>query len=165
MSEGGIYFKLASCCCLVLALSVSISFMCFYWSLYNTTVQYDALDTAPTNYDGCGLDSTEVPAYLVNGMIETGWTQVFRFNAIMYTIIVSFVGVAMLCLAVPACSGVTLCCAFCAVTPLFAAIILTGVRRFNSNGDLCASSTAISNSETLETFMDNAATLKALFIA
>ena len=59
--EGGLYFKLASCCCLALALSVSISFMCFYWSLYNTADIYDFLDNGPTNYDGCGLDSTEVP--------------------------------------------------------------------------------------------------------
>ena len=83
----------------------------------------------------------------------------------MYTIIVAFVGFSLICLALPAFSSIALCCVSCAVCPLVAAIILTGVRRLNSNGKICAMSTEISNVETNETFQDNASTLKALFIA
>ena len=96
---------------------------------------------------------------------DSGWTQVFKFNAIIYTVILTMSGVSLLALAVPGLSAGILCCTNCAILPLIAAMILTGIRRLNTDGDLCASSPAISDAETNETFADNGATLKALFIA
>ena len=89
----------------------------------------------------------------------------FKFNAIMYAIFMAFAATSMVCLWVPTCSAFIMCCNFCAITPLFVAIIMTGVRRLNSNGTQCAESTAISDPATGETFADNGDTMKALFIA
>ena len=160
--------KFGACCCLAIVLSICISFMCFYWTLYNTATAYDEapLTNGALSYDSCGYSSTLDPEY-VDGSFDTQWTQVYKFNAIMYTILVSFSAVSLLCLAVPACSGVVLCCVQCAICPLFAAVVLTGVRRLNSTGASCALSTDIVGTEdgVDVTFADNAATLRALFIA
>ena len=89
----------------------------------------------------------------------------FKFNAIMYAIFMAFAATSMVCLWVPACSCLIMICNFCAITPLFVAIVMTGIRRLNSNGTQCAESTAISDPTTGETFADNGTTMKALFIA
>ena len=99
------------------------------------------------------------------GLYTSGWTQVFKFQAILYAIIVSLTAFSVLVLWLPVVSGVCMCCVNCAVCPLVAAIILTGVRVLNSNGKTCTYSQAISDVETGETFSDNGATMKALFIA
>ena len=89
----------------------------------------------------------------------------FKFNAILYAILMSIAATSMLCLWVPGCSCALMCCNICGMLPLLAAIITTGIRRLNSNGSVCAYSTAIVDPVTGETFADNGATMKALFIA
>ena len=48
---------------------------------------------------------------------------------------------------------------------LVVAMIVTGIRRLDVDGEYCATSTAISEPDTGATFADNAKTLRALFIA
>ena len=79
---------------------------------------------------------------------------------------VSIAGLSACLLPIP---GASVCCLFClqcTTCPFFAAVIMTGVRLFNENGDICsAQGTSISNEATGETFIDNAQTLRALFIS
>ena len=159
--------KLASCCCISMVLIPAIVMMANYWSLYNVATAYNA--TAIDNehlYDNCAYEPSTELDRLGNpvGAYESGWTQVFKFQAIMYTIIVSLTGAAVLVLCVPAASGFCLLCVNCAICPLIAAIIMTGIRVLNTNGKECAIQTAISDPLTGETFADNGATAKALFI-
>ena len=72
---------------------------------------------------------------------------------------------SLLALCIPGVSAVLMCCGNCTICPLVAAMILTGIRRLNDNGALCAQSTAISEADTGATFEDNGATMRALFIA
>ena len=71
----------------------------------------------------------------------------------------------MVSLVFPFVSAVCMCCVNCSSIALLGAIIMTGIKRLNEDGKLCAESTAISNVETGETFADNGATMRALFIA
>ena len=48
---------------------------------------------------------------------------------------------------------------------LVVAMIVTGIRRLDVDGEYCATSTAISEPDTGATFADNATALKTLFIA
>ena len=55
----GVHGKIVACICLCFALSITITFMCFYLSLYNTAYAYNVDNaSAGLTYDGCALDST-----------------------------------------------------------------------------------------------------------
>ena len=132
--------KLASCCCISMVLIIGIVMMANYWSLYNTATAYNELALPDNFYDQCAfvpvvgeLDRLGNPV----APYSSGWTQVFKFQAIMYTIIVSLTGAAVLVLFVPTASGFCLLCVNCAICPLVAAIIMTGVRVIGSNGKEC----------------------------
>ena len=132
--------KLTSCCCISMVLIIGIVMMANYWSLYNTATAYNELALDDTAYDQCAfvpvvgeLDRLGNPV----APYSSGWTQVFKFQAIMYTIIVSLTGAAVLVLFVPTASGFCLLCVNCAICPLVAAIIMTGVRVIGSNGKEC----------------------------
>lgn len=134
--------------------------MCFYWQLYNGASAYDKAEGQPGfTYDNCGIVREEGS---LKGEFTTGWTQVYKFNAIMYTIIVCFAFCGMFCLAVPMASCCGVCCIQIAIFPLIVAIIITGVRTLNATGKACSLSTEIVSEGV--TFGDNGATLKALFI-
>ena len=83
----------------------------------------------------------------------------------LYAIMISITSCSMVSLVLPAVSAVCMCCVNCSIIPLIGAIVMTGVRRLNDDGKLCAASTAISSVETGETFAENGATMRALFIA
>ena len=134
--------KLASCCCISLVLIPAIVMMANYWSLYNVATAYNevALDEKHL-YDNCGFEPDLAAVDALGNPVasfETGWTQVFKFQAIMYTIIVTLTSLAVLVLFVPTASGFCLLCVNCAICPLIAAIIMTGVRVLNTNGKVCA---------------------------
>ena len=161
--------KLGACCCISMVLIPAICMMANYWSLYNTATAYTelAIDNKHT-YDQCAFEPVVGELDRLGNPVapySSGWTQVFKFQAIMYTIIVSLISAAVLVLCVPVMSGCCLLCVNCAICPLIAAIIMTGVRVLSSNGKECSYQHAISNPETGETFADNWSTAKALFIA
>ena len=96
---------------------------------------------------------------------ESGWTQVFKFQAIFYTVFVPIACLSLLGLFYAHALLASVTCVNVAMCVLAAAMILTGVRRLNADGQLCANSTAVSEPDTGATFADNATTLRALFIA
>ena len=160
--------KLGGCCCFTMALAPLIAFTAVYWHLYNSAIEYNedplnALAANPdrtfdiTPYDACGGDMNG------NANFTTDWVMIYRYNAIMYTILLSFVVGSCLCLFVPPVMFGGICCFMCAGLPTIAAIIMTGIRRFSYEGNMCALSTDVVGEDL--TFADDAGTLKAVFIA
>ena len=147
-------------------LTIAITMFCFYNSLWNVAKTYDAAAIDGSTYDGCGIATTgQIDVIADQGSFESGWTQVFAFNAIVYAISIAFAGIALVTLWIPMCSACIICGNACLFFPLLAALIMTGIRRLNTTGSLCAYSASISDPATAETFADNGATMKALFIA
>ena len=163
----GFLAKCCASCCLITLLVISSVFTAKYWQLYNVALDYDENAVDGMTYDQCGIDwSDEVDIYgQPRPLYESGWTVVFKFQAILYTILLCMSSLALLGLCIPGIS----CCLMCGMTlsycPTLAAIILTGIRLLNDNGKLCARSTAISDADTGATFKDNGETMRALFIA
>ena len=98
----------------------------------------------------------------------TNWTTVYLFNGILYALLSLFTGMlCMTCLVWPIGKIGVIghgfgCCAH------LAAIIVTGVYRYNAEGELCASNSVLItyNTEGDEfKFTDSANTLQALFIS
>ena len=95
---------------------------------------------------------------------KSKWTMVFRFNAILYTI--------MSALLVCSCGGLVyvgimataLTCINCTGAAHLAAIIVTGIMRLNSTGSTCALNETAYN-EAGDSWSSDGSTLKALFIA
>ena len=74
--------------------------------------------------------------------------------------------VSILSLAIPFVNQCIMCCQICTICPMIAAIILTGVRRLNMTGKVCAANaTEVVDPESGDTFATNGQTMKALFIA
>ena len=154
-------FKIGACCCLTTVLIIGLCFMSFYWGLYNTAAAYDENAANTLTYDQCGGVFGEED--LVKA---TGWTQAFKFQAILYTIMVTIYSVSILSLCIPFVNQCIMCCQICTICPMVAAIILTGVRRLNTSGSVCAANTTdIVDTETGDTFATNGQTMKAIFIA
>lgn len=159
----GAPLKIGACVCMTALLITGMCFMCFYYSLLGTASAFDeiAIQTqGALKYDNCGQvrEDSELP-------FETGWTQAFKFQAVLYTIMVALYAISILSLCVPFLNQCIMCYQICTICPMIAAIILTGVRRLSTNGKVCAATNDIVDAETGETFADNGSTMKALFIA
>ena len=94
---------------------------------------------------------------------DTQWTLVMKFNAYFYLILSILVGLMVLgtcCLPFWFCG----CCGmiFAGLAHL-AALIITGVFRFNSNGSDCAKNNAPVNGD--ETFAEHGELIQNLFIS
>ena len=167
--QTGPALKLGACCCISMVLIITICMMANYWSLYNTATAYNELAIDDKHmYDQCAFEPVVGELDRLGNPVapySSGWTQVFKFQAIMYTIIVSLLGAGLVVLCVPVMSCFCLICVNCAICPMVAALIMTGIRVLNTNGKECSYQQAISNPETGETFADNWSTAKALFIA
>ena len=159
--------KCCSSCCLIMIVVISAVFMAKYWQLSNTALDYDDNAVDGMTYDQCGINwSDDVDAYgRPLEPYESGWTLVFKFQAVLYTILLCMGSLALLGMCIPGISCCLMCGMLCSYCPTIAAIILTGIRLLNDNGQLCASSTAISDADTGATFKDNGETMRALWIA
>ena len=129
-------------------------------------------------YDLCGGDviaySTALAADVANGgatadAMLTGWTTTYKYNAIIYLILLVVTGLMMLCILIPGIPVVLVTCstgcAGCFGVPLLAGAILAAVRRNSVAGEACASSTiGVDAEDSTVTFATNAATLSTLFI-
>ena len=143
-----------SACCLSFAFAIATTFAALYWGLVSSASDFDALlddaSTKPTtSYDWCG--STEAH--------NTNWSTIYRFNAILYTIVSSFLLVSFFGIIKVECLFCSLGCVSCANLPTFICIIFTGIMRFNNSGADCA------ESKVDDLFVEDAATMKGLFIA
>ena len=96
---------------------------------------------------------------------DSGWTQVFKFHAILYTMIIPMTCLSLIGSCIPQASQASMFCVNWSMCLLVVAMIVTGIRRFNVDGEYCATSTAISEPDTGATFADNATALRTLFIA
>ena len=162
----GPLFKCASSCCIMAIMAISASFMAKYWQLYNVALDYNEAAVDGLTYDQCGIDwSEEVDVYgRPRALYESGWTLVFKFQAILYMTLLCMSGLSLLALCIPGISCCLMCGMGCSYCPTIAAIILTGVRLLNDN-HLCRRSTAVSDADTGATFADNGETMRALWIA
>ena len=157
--------KCVSFCCFAMLLAIQVTFMVKYKALYNNAVTYDSVSDTIA-YDQCGFLTVTTDAASSEIVAEgTGWTQVFHFNMILYKLYMTMTILSCFCIWIPAFMILGLGCMTCLGFPLFAAVILAGIRRLNSVGDLCAASTEVSSLTDGTTFADDAASLKALFIA
>ena len=133
--KGGPTIKFISCCCLSTLIAIVVTMFCQYNSLWSVAKVYDAAAIDGSTYDGCGIDTTGQTDIMGNqATFESGWTQIFKFNAIVYAIFIGFSGVALVTLWVPLCSAFVLCCNTCLFLPLMVAVIMTGVRRLSAAG-------------------------------
>ena len=104
---------------------------------------------------------------------STGWTTAFKYNAVIYLILMILTVLMLCCMIIPgvppgAVTGAT-GCIVCFGTPLLAGAILSAVRVGSENGAPCAESELITYQDeedptVFTTFALNAATLKTLFI-
>eukprot|EP00354_Favella_ehrenbergii_P002302 CAMPEP_0170455204 /NCGR_PEP_ID=MMETSP0123-20130129/3235_1 /TAXON_ID=182087 /ORGANISM="Favella ehrenbergii, Strain Fehren 1" /LENGTH=140 /DNA_ID=CAMNT_0010718241 /DNA_START=93 /DNA_END=515 /DNA_ORIENTATION=+ len=111
------------------------------------------------DYDMCGGALGE------NAYTGTKWTQVYRYNFILYLVLACLSGSALLCIpCAPAMICPTICFA-CSGIPTLVAFILTGIRLNNSQGDLCAANDTFYNRVEETSFASDAAMMKKLWIA
>ena len=153
------YGYVVSCCCLAMSLTITCWLGLQYMELYNRSVAFEEIDDQ--NYDKCG------GVALKDGGINTRWSMLYRFNAILYFIYTSLIGASALCICIPPCLVCPACCLVCASLPTMVAIALTATWRFNEAGALCATNETIYtlDNSTDMTFAEDAARLKTVFIA
>ena len=146
-------FKLliSACCCLATSTLLTSLLASWSWDLANNADLYIDVNSesaraqglSPLEYDDCGgilkglekaTKDTENP---YTGMDTTKWSSLFRFNAILYTMIATLCGASLLCACYAPCMVCTVPCFLCSGIPTMTAIILTGYRLKNQGGDLC----------------------------
>ena len=71
----GAPLKIGACTCLFMVLTIGLTFMSFYWGLYNTASAYDENAANTLSYDDC----TRTPLTVDDIASKTCWTQVFKF--------------------------------------------------------------------------------------
>mmetsp|Transcript_31305 Transcript_31305/g.38731 ORF Transcript_31305/g.38731 Transcript_31305/m.38731 type:complete len:144 (+) Transcript_31305:164-595(+) len=128
---------------------------------YTPDPDYDDITTGAKSYDKCGGAFGEDEE-------TTKWSQIYRYNYILYLIIMCVNILACMCVPCApalACPG---CCFVFSGTPTLTAIILTGYRLKNEKGDLCAQNQIVyaTGEEGVEfTFASDAETMRKLWIA
>ena len=198
------YGRVCPIICLVLALGVQLGIMVPYFGLagissnYNTyyTATYkdldilsplsglteteDNADTLGYNwYDQCGFSPVDWATEGEADKTSTGWTTAFKYNAIIYMILMIITVLMLCCMIIPGIppSAVTAGtgCVVCFGTPLLAGAILSAVRVNSDLGTACHENTSdisyIDTSDTdttgtavFTTFAMNGDAMKILFI-
>ena len=158
--------RMALCCCSVFPLTIACCFCGFYWDMMVKAQEYNEEVALPagvekddtTPYDICGVEVEN------DEVLNSKWTVLLAFNAILYLVLGSSIclllcGTFLFPFWICGCCGITF--GGCAH---LAALIVTGVFRFNSEGESCAKSTAIVQPSD-ETFEVHGERIKALFIS
>ena len=200
------YGRVCPIICLVLALGIQLGIMVPYFGLagissnYNTyyTATYKDIDilnplscTAETEenaddlgynyYDQCGF----TPDWITEGEADktsTGWTTAFKYNAIIYMILMIITVLMLCCMIIPGIPPAAVTagtgCVVCFGTPLLAGAILSAVRVNSELGSAChdnisdisyldasdVSADAATTAMTYTTFAMNGDAMKVLFI-
>ena len=199
------YGRVCPIICLVLAIGVQLGIMVPYFGLagiasnYNTyyTATYKDLDilsplsgveeneaNADTEgynwYDQCGFSPVDWATEGEADKTATGWYTAFKYNAIIYMILLILTTLMLCCMIIPgvppsAVTGAT-GCIVCFGTPLLAGAILSAVRVNSELGTACyenasdisyldvSADTTSTEMATFTTFAMNGGALKALFI-
>ena len=155
---GAVASCIGACCCFGAAFGVTLALSINYATLLGQAEDYNAVQTTAIDYDDCG------GVFGDNSLSTTQWTQIYKFNYIIYLILACLSGSAMLC--VP-CAPAIMCpmiCFMCSGLPAFVAIILTGIRMLNDKGDLCAANTTPYDAVNNLTFAGDAEHMRALWI-
>ena len=129
--KAGPLWKCVSAVCIALVVILSSVFTAKYFQLYNVALTYNETAVEGLTYDQCGKDMTG--EHWMRDY-ESGWTQVFKFQAILNMIFLCISGLSLFAMCVPGVSCCLMCCGNCLGCPMLAAIILTGIRGLNSNG-------------------------------
>ena len=152
-----------SCCCFAMALTITIMLSAQFFQLADNADKFEPgrLDLGMARYDQCG------GIYIGDEEIEkpeTGWYQVYRYNAILYLIISIIIGMG--CFCVPWAPGLACpsCLFMCTGAPTVTAVILTGVRLFNHRGQLCAQNETIYSVDEELSFANDATMLHKLWL-
>ena len=124
-------------------------------------------------YDQCGF----VPDWTTEGSADatsTGWTTAFKYNAIIYMMLMIFTSLMLLCMIIPGVPPAFVSgaagCVICLGTPMLAGGILSAVRVNSDLGTACSanivniSSYDFENPVNSSTFLENGALLRLLFI-
>ena len=175
------YGRVCPIICLVLALGIQLGIMVPYFGLagissnYNTyyTATYKDIDilnplsgVAETEenaddlgynyYDQCGF----TPDWITEGEADktsTGWTTAFKYNAIIYMILMIITVLMLCCMIIPGIPPAAVTagtgCVVCFGTPLLAGAILSAVRVNSELGSACHGN--ISDLSYLEAFEDS----------
>ena len=125
-------------CCTVMALAISGSWCGLYWSMWSEAQDYND-DAEKIGYKGdtpaydmCGLMGAADPEY------DTKWTVLLAFNSILFLSL----SICTLLLFLGSFFPPLLCCGCCGHTfggcAMLACVIVTGVFRFQSEGEKCA---------------------------
>ena len=200
------YGRVCPIICLVLALGIQLGIMVPYFGLagiasnYNTyyTATYKDIDilnplsgVAETEenaddlgynyYDQCGF----TPDWITEGEADktsTGWTTAFKYNAIIYMILMIITVLMLCCMIIPGIPPAAVTagtgCVVCFGTPLLAGAILSAVRVNSELGSAChdnisdisyldasdVSADAATTAMTYTTFAMNGDAMKVLFI-
>ena len=164
---------LAALC--ILPFIISSTFMGLYWGLFSDAAKIEDEVALPAYYpeidypkfDVCFADVISTNAQGQPTAAELGntkWTVIFTLNAVVYTLLT----VSELCLLFSAfiwplafCGACGVCCTQMAH---FAAVIVTGVFRYSSDGERCAEQT-FEIPETGKSYEDYANAIQGLFIS
>ena len=129
--------RAATGCCAVMCLAISGTYTGLYWDMWSEAQDYDDL-AATVGYTG------SVPAYDLCGNMDadtidgTQWSVILAFNSILYLCL----SISTLCLFLGSFFPPLLCCGICGHCfggcGALAALIVTGVFRFQTAGADCA---------------------------
>ena len=114
--------------------------MIFYWSLTVISAQYNAsrpaVSPASVNpFNLCGRDFTqEMSPYDDPQRLDTKWTDVFSFNAMVYTLLTGWQLLIVMSSFAWQLAYVGACCIGCTQMSQFAAIIFVGIFRYAKVG-------------------------------
>ena len=159
MSEklAAIPFICGACCCFGMVFAVTLTLSLKYSTLHDQALAYN--DVNPTlDYDNCG------GAFGEGSFESTNWTQIYKYNFIVYLIMACWAALAMLCAP---CGPFAICptvCLNCTGLPAFVAIVLTGIRLLGDKGDVCTANTVPYNTQDDLTFSGDAETMRKLWI-
>ena len=152
------------CACSICPLTIAGCFAGFYWTMWDEAKLYNE-GASSTLVDFGDIDPYDYCGYATDGGVETNWSLIFAFNSIMY---LAFCG-GILLLILGTFFAPFWCCGCCTIMfggcAHLAALIITGVFRFEQSGELCAQQTAPLCLDGCNTFQDHGETIKSLFIA
>ena len=160
------YGRVCPVICLILALGIQLGIMVPYFGLAGIAANYNEYYTATYKnldilsplggleeneanaetesldwYDQCGNSPVDWVTEGEADKTSTGWTTAFRYNAIIYMILMIITVLMLCCMIIPGIppSAVTLGtgCVVCFGTPLLAGAILSAVRVNSELGSLC----------------------------
>ena len=159
------------CCCALVPLTICGCFCGFYWSMLTEAMDYNDLKKVPDSdilaYDNCGFYTAPVPqsdgTLLAPDIFNSKWMVFLHFNSYLYlslgiSVILMLLGTFFMPLWCCGCCG-----GICGGLAHLACIIVTGVFRFNKEGEKCAEQEVAINDDV--TFKDHGETIMALYIS